>query len=175
MPEGTIATAHVRYDRAYFQLVYAEWRRHRSMYRQYEVWVALAITLWGISLAVRYPGQWLVGALMACYGLYNFVTAVTHKQRWINARLLSVREDKSVDLSFDSETLTSVSDNGKSSMRLAGFQGFTPASEGFFLIPDLGVSIYVPQAAIVPESSYSGLIELLSSVVGQVEMRVDED
>ena len=173
--ENTIATADVRYDRPYFESVYREWLKHRSKYRQFEASIALVILFWGIALAVRYPQQWLVGALISCYGTYNFSTAITHKRRWVDARIASAGDDKSVDLWFDSETLTSVSANGISSMRLSGFLGFTPASDGFFLIPDTGVSIYVPRAAIEPCSSYPKLIELLSKTAGQVEMLVEED
>ena len=81
------------------------------------------------------------------------------------ARVSTVWNDKAVDLRFDADSLTSSSKNGSSTMRLAGFVGFTLASKGFFLIPNTGVSIYVPRAIIDPSDSYSLLIELLASTI----------
>ncbi|WP_220498495.1 hypothetical protein, partial [Stieleria mannarensis] len=112
---------------------------------------------------MAFQNQWLVGALFAAAGIYEFLMAATHKRRWVNARVTTVRGDKSVDLQFDSDSLTSTSANGSATMRLSGFTGFTPASKGFFLIPDTGVSIYVPRATIAPSDSYSSLVELLES------------
>ena len=160
-----IATAHVTFDRSYFELQYDEWLQHRSRLKRYEVWFALALILFGVTMAIAFRHQWLVGALFASAGIYEFVMATTHKSRWVNARVLTVRDDKTVDLKFDSDSLTSSSKNGSATMRLAGFAGFTPASKGFFLIPDTGVSIYVPRATIDPSDSYSSLIELLASTI----------
>ncbi len=161
-----IATAHVNFDRNYFELQYDDWLRHRSKYRKYEIWFALTLTLFGVALGLTFRHQWLVGCLFASAGVYEFVMAATHKSRWVKARVSTVRDDKSVDLAFDSKSLTSTSANGTATMLLVGFTGFTAASNGFFLIPDTGVSIYVPRATIDPSESYSVLVDLLSSTVG---------
>lgn len=161
-----ISTAHITFDRGYFELQYDDWLRHRSRIRKYEIWFAIALTLFGLAMAMTLRHQWLVGALFVLGGIYEFVMAATHKRRWVNARVSAVRDDKSVDLQFDTDSLTSTSANGTGTMRLAGFTGFTPASNGFFLIPDTGVSIYIPRATIDPPDSYSALTELLSSTIG---------
>ncbi|WP_168564972.1 hypothetical protein [Crateriforma spongiae] len=158
-----IATANVIFDRSYFELQYDEWLRHRSKFKRYEIWFAIALTLFGVTLAVAFQNQWLVGALFAAAGVYEFVMAATHKRRWVDARVATVRDDKSVDIQFDTDSLTSMSANGTATMRLSGFTGFTKASKGFFLIPDTGVLIYVPRATIDPSDSYSSLVELLGS------------
>ena len=160
-----IATAHVTFDRSYFELQYDEWLHHRSRFKRYETWFAFALALFGVAMTVAFRDQWLVGALFTSAGLYEFVMAATHKRRWVDARVATVRGDKSVDLQFDSDTLTSTSKNGSATMRLSGFTGFTKASKGFFLIPDTGVSIYVPRTTIDPSDSYSSLIEMLGSKI----------
>lgn len=164
-----IATAHVTFDRSYFELQYDDWLRHRSRFKKYEIWFALALITFGVVMVLTFRHQWLVGALFVSAGVYEFMMAATHKRRWVNARVSTVHDDKSVDLQFDSDSLTSMSKNGTGTMRLAAFTGFTPASHGFFLVPDTGVSIYVPRATIDPDDSYSALIELLTSSVGQRE------
>lgn len=160
-----IATAHVNFDRDYFELQYDEWLRHRSKYKRYEIWFALALLLFGLALAVTFPDNWLVGGLFVCVGVYEFAMAATHRRRWVGARISSVREGKAVDLAFGTDFLTSTSTNGTATTRLTGFAGFTPASEGFFLIPENGLSIYIPRAAVEPGDSYSTLVELLASSI----------
>ncbi len=160
-----IATAHLTFDRNYFELQYDEWLQHRSRLKKYEIWFAIILIAFGLMMVFTFPRQWLVGALFASAGVYEFTMAATHKRRWVNARVSAVRDDKTVDLQFDTDTLTSTSANGTGTMRLSGFTGFICASHGFFLIPDTGVSIYVPRASIEPTDSYFTLIELLSSTV----------
>ena len=166
-----IATAHVIFDRSYFELQYDEWLRHRSRFKKYEIWFAVSLFLFGLVMAVAFQHQWLVGAMFASAGIYELVMSATHKRRWVNTRVSTVRDDKSVDLEFDTDSLTSVSVNGTGTIRLSGFTGFTPASHGFFLIPDTGVSLYVPRATIDPSVSYSALMELLSSTVGRTDTK----
>lgn len=168
-PSVIIAKAQLRFDRDYFELQYGDWLAHRSKYKKYEIWFATVLTLFGVGMAVIFRDQWLVGALFACGGICEFVMSATSKRRWVNARLATVRDDQTVDLEFDDDSLTAKSKNGTSTMRLSGFTGFTPASDGFFLIPDTGVSIYVPRATIDPRDSYLLLIDLLTSTFGKSE------
>lgn len=161
-----IATAHIDFDRRYFELQYDEWLHHRSKYKRYEIWLAVALIGSGITMAIFFAEQWLVGGLFACAGVYEFVMAATHKRRWVKARVSTARKDKCVDVTFDGESLTTTSPNGSATWRYAGFIGFVTASHGFFLIPDTGISIYVPRATIDPTDSYSALVDLLASATG---------
>ena len=104
-----IATAHLTYDRSYFELQYDDWLRHRSKYRKYDIWFATALTVFCLVMAYTFQHQWLVGALFASAGVYEFMMAATHKRRWVNARVSTVRDDKSVDLQFDTDSVTSKS------------------------------------------------------------------
>lgn len=164
-----IATAHVTFDRSYFELQYDEWLQHRSRFKKYEIWFAFALTSFGVAIALTFQDQGLVGALFASAGVYEVAMAATHKRRWVNARAATIRDDKSVDLEFDADSLISTSANGTGTMRLAGFTEFTLASHGFFLIPESGVSLYVPRATIEPDDSYSALTELLSLSIGRIQ------
>ena len=160
------ATAHIAFDRNYFELYYDEWLHHRSKYRKYEIWFAAGLMLIGVAIAIAVAEQWLVGGLIACAGVYEFVMAATHRRRWIRSRLATARKDKCTDVSFDGESLSTTSMNESATMRYAGFVGFVSASEGFFLIKDTGVSIYVPRASVDPVDAYAKLVDLISSSVG---------
>lgn len=162
-----IATAHISMDRAYFELHYDESLRHRSKLKKYEVWFAVALIVFGLVLAVLYAEQWLVGALFASAGVYEFAKAATDKRRWVRARVATVSDGKTVELEFDGDTLTSASPLGTATMRLEAFAEFVPASHGFFLVPDTGVSLYVPRASIHPADGYPALLESLSRTVAR--------
>ena len=165
-----IATANITYDRDYLELQYDEWLRHRSKKtRRYAIWFAVAPAVLGLAMTFTFQHQWLVGAVFASVGVYEFLMAVTHKRRWVNARVSSVSPSKSVQLEFETDSLTSRSEDGTGTMQISGFSEFTPASHGFFLIPDTGVQLYVPRATIAPSDSYCPLVELLSSTIGRPE------
>jgi len=46
--------------------------------------------------------------------------------------------------------------------------GFTRGSNGFFLIPDTGISLYIPRTAIGPAAAYDTLMLVLPLAVNSV-------
>ncbi len=160
-----LATAQIVYDRQYFEIQYNDWLKHRSVWRRYAIYASLTQLAAGLIMAVTAPRQWLVGAVFAAFGVYETVSAVTYRRRWISARLLLARADKTVDLTFDETSVTSVSVNGNSRMLISGFVGFVAGTNGFFLIEDTGSSLYVPRRAVEPSSIYETLVQSLCLAV----------
>lgn len=160
-----LATAHIVYDRQYFEMLYDDWLQHRSVWRRYAIYASLALLAAGVMMAVAFPRHWLVGAVFAMFGVYETISALTHRRRWISERLLLARADKTVDLTFDDTSVASVSANGKSTMLISRFVGFATGTNGFFLIPDTGISLYVPRPAVEPASVYDTLVLRLCSAV----------
>ena len=160
-----LATAHIVFDRQYFETMYDDWLRHRSVWRRYVIYASFALLGFGIFLAAFFPKQWLVGAIFASLGLYETIDAATDRRRWINERLRLARPEKTVDLTFDDSTIVFASAIGTSSMLISGFAGFATASNGFFLYSDTGISLYVPRAAVEPSDVYDLLVDSLRSAV----------
>lgn len=160
-----LATAHIVFDRQYFETMYDDWLRHRSVWRRYVIYASLALLVFGIFLAAFFPKQWLVGAIFASLGLYETIDSATDRRRWVNERLSLARSEKTVDLTFDDTTIASASAIGTSSMLISGFAGFTTATKGFFLIPDTGISLYVPRTSVEPSDAYDLLVDSLRSAV----------
>lgn len=160
-----LATAHVVYDEHYFAALYDDWLQHRSVWRRYAIYFAVAMLAAGIGMVIIHRQHWLVGAVIAAFGAYETVSAITHRRRWLNERLLLARHDKTADLSFDETSVASTSANGTSTMLVSRFMGFAAATNGFFLIPDTGISLYVPRAAVEPADAYEELVSMLSSAV----------
>lgn len=162
-----IAVAQIAVDRRYFEQSYDEWLRHRSKWKKYEVWLAVALTAFGGVLVALAPELWPVGALFATAGVFEFVLAATHRRRWIRARLAKVPAGSSVQFRFDEVSLTTVSRQGTGTLRLDALSRFTPGSQGFFLIGEDGFSMYIPRAAVEPGDSYPALTRHLQFVVGR--------
>jgi len=160
-----LATAHIVYDRQYFEMLYDDWLQHRSVWRRYAIYASLALLAAGVIMAVASPRQWLVGAVFATFGVYETISAVTHRRRWISERLRLTRVDKTVDLTFDETSVTSVSANAKSTMLISRFVGFAAGTNGFFLIPDTGILLYVPRPSVEPSSVYDTLARSLCIAV----------
>ncbi|MFO0978388.1 MAG: hypothetical protein U0996_18425 [Planctomycetaceae bacterium] len=156
-----LATAHIVYDRQYFEMLYDDWLQHRSVWRRYAIYASLALLAAGVMMGVAFPRHWLVGAVFAMFGVYETISALTHRRRWISERLLLARVDKAVDLTFDETSVASASANGTSTMLISRFVGFATGTNGFFLIPDTGISLYVPRPAVEPASVYETLVHSL--------------
>lgn len=105
------AEAHVIYDRAYFVAMYDDWLQHRAVWRRYATPAAVLMIMAGAAISMQFHGQWPVGLVIAVIGTYELVSAVTHRRRWINQRMSDVRDDKTVDLTFDGDSLISRSSN----------------------------------------------------------------
>lgn len=160
-----IATARITFDRDYFSLQYDEWLKHRSRFKKYEPIYCVGIVVLGLALIVLYFDKWHMGAVVAAFGAYKLSMSLTSKSRWVNARLRLIPDDKTVQIRFENKSIVSESKNGTADMLLSAFGGFMIASQGFFLIPENGTSIYVPQRTIDPAESYEELVNLLSASI----------
>ncbi len=153
------ATSHLVFDRAYYEVNYDDWLAHRSKLRRFAIPMASALLLFGIVMAVLYRQQWLVGVVFALLGTYELAEAITHKSRWVNARLKTTRPEKSVDIRLSESEMTTTSTNGTSTIKMSAIDEIIAATNGVFLIPETGVSIYIPQATVDPSDMYLPLIQ----------------
>jgi hypothetical protein len=160
-----LATAHIVYDRPYFETLYDDWIQHRSVWRRYAIYASFALLAAGVMMAIASPRHWLVGAVFAMAGVYETISALTHRRRWIRKRLLLARPDKTVELAFDETSVASASANGKSTMLISRFVGLAPGTNGFFLVLDTGISLYVPRPAVEPADVYDTLVQTLCLAV----------
>ena len=153
------ATAHLVFDRAYYESNYDAWLRHRAKLRPYAVYLSLTLLAFGVIMAFAFTSQWLVGAVFACAGVYELIEALTHKSRWINARVKATRENKTVDMQLSESELTTSSSVANGTIQIAAFSDIIPATDGVFLIPESGLSIYIPAATVEPTDAFRPLVD----------------
>jgi hypothetical protein len=153
------ATAHLVFDRAYYESNYDDWLRHRAKLRPYAIPMSLVLLCLGITMAISFMHQWLVGVLFASAGLYELIEALTHKSRWITARVKATRDNKTVEMHLSEHELTTSSSVATGTVQLSAFTDIIPATNGVFLIPESGVSIYIPAATVEPRDSFHSLVD----------------
>ena len=152
------ATAQLVFDRAYYESNYDAWLRHRAKLRPYAVYFSLALLAFGVIMALAFPAKWLVGVIFACIGVYELIEALTHKTRWVNARVKATRENKTVEMQLSESELTTTSSVARGTIQICAFSDIIPATDGVFLIPDSGVSIYIPAATVEPTDAFRPLV-----------------
>ena len=159
------ATAHVSFDRAYFEAFYTDWLTHRSRWRRFAMPVAFAITFAGAAISWFVPGHRFLGIAVSLGGMYHLYEALTHRRRWVADRLKDLPPDKVLDVSFHSERIDMETPNSSSRLSVAALTGVEATPNGLFLIPQTGVSIYIPRASIEPSDAFSPLVESLDSAI----------
>ena len=153
------ATAHLVFDRAYYESNYDAWLRHRAKLRPYAIYLSMALLAFGVIMALAFPAKWLVGTIFACTGVYELAEALTHKSRWVNARVKATRENKTVEMQLSESELTTTSSVAHGTIQIEAFSDIIPATDGVFLIPDSGVSIYIPAASVEPTDAFPPLVD----------------
>ena len=84
---------------------------------------------------------------------------MTHKSRWVNARVKANRENKTVEMHLSESELTITSSGSHGTIQIEAFSDIIPATDGVFLIPDSGVSIYIPVATVEPTDAFRPLVD----------------
>ena len=110
-------------------------------------------------MALAFPTKWIVGVIFTCVGVYELVEALTHKSRWVNARVKATRENKTVEMQLSESELTTTSSVAHGTIQIEAFSDIIPATDGVFLIPDSGVSIFIPAATVEPTDAFRPLVD----------------
>jgi len=159
------ASAQVSFDRSYFEAVYSDWLVYRSRWRRYAVPFAVTLTLAGVAALWILPHQRFFGLFVLFGGLYQVYEALTHRKRWMADRLKDLPPDKILKISFHPEYIEMETPNSSSRLNIAALSDVVATPNGVFLIPQTGVSIYIPRASIDPSDAFSPLIESLVTVI----------
>ena len=162
------AVASINYDRHYFDTFYANWIAYRSRWRRFAIPLAFTfvlvatIALWLLPLHRPIAGAFLVVAIL------NLIDALTHRMRWVRQRLSSVAVDKSATLTFTDDNIEISTANSDGTMTYDGFGVVSITPGGIFLVPDSGVSIFVPNDSFVDADTFTMVCSKLAEHVAQI-------
>ena len=118
----------------------------------------------GVALVWFFPSP-SVGIIAISFGLYHLLEALTHRSRWIKARLDGLPPDKLVTISFHTDSMDTETPNSSGTLRYSAISRVVGTPNGMFILPQTGVSFYVPRASVEPTDAFSPLLAHLESVI----------
>jgi hypothetical protein len=161
------AVASIDYDRQYFDAFYENWIAYRRRWRRYAIpfavifFLVTAIALWFLPSHRPIAGGFFIVALL------NLIDAYTHRLRWVRQRLASVAVDKRAELTFTDDKIQISTPNIEGTMTYDGFGVVSIAPDGIFLVPDTGVSIFVPKTSFADPDAFGRVCSRLAEHVAQ--------
>ena len=158
------AIARMHFDRNYFECSYADWLANRARWRPYALLFALGAIVVGVAFVYCSPSPG-VGVIAVGAGLYHAYEALTHRSRWIKDRLNGLPPDKVVTISFHTESMNTETPNSSATLRYDAIARVVGTPNGIFILPQTGVSIYVPRACVEPTDAFTPLLEHLDRVI----------
>ena len=140
----------VALSKAYYQEYYGEWLTFRSKRRKWQPLVGATLIVWGVLCAVigKPTGNLaLIPMLFVGAGIYELGQFYYAKWQWLRARADSRLENQRVRLIFTEQEIMHTGPFSKGELSWAGLRDVKETSKGIFLIPESGISIYVPKQA----------------------------
>jgi hypothetical protein len=111
------------------------------------------------------PQQRAFGVFVLVFGLYLLYVAVTYRKRRISDRVSNLQADQMVELVFRGEEIYMETPNSSSRFHVAALAEVVATPNGIFLIPQSGVSVFVPRASIEPIDAFTPLAESLTRAI----------
>ena len=98
---------------------------------------------------------------MIGFGIVFLLDALTYRARWIKKRL-HAGGSKTCQFDFLDDRILMESDSSKGHFLLSGFIEMTHGRDGAFLIPQKGLSLYIPWHSVEPQEALPKVQALLT-------------
>ncbi|TGL31628.1 hypothetical protein EHQ52_17020 [Leptospira koniambonensis] len=136
----------------YFEQFWADWILYRSKYRKHVMQFSLGSLFLGISIltislliATKYS---FLGLLLLTSGIGSLIWHYFDKNRWFQIMIRESDLDSEILISFTEKGLKTQGKTSNGESTWEGIKDFIIAKNGFFLVLQRGLSIYVPQYAL---------------------------
>lgn len=132
-------------DKSYYLEQYSEWLKFRSVYRKWQDKIG------GVSVSIAVLGLLFVpGLAHISIGLLGFgglmlIDYYVTKNKWMSARMSSKMTGHSVALLFENDQIQTFGPFSESKIEWRFFQRAIKTDKGLFIIPENGMSIYIPK------------------------------
>ena len=144
-----IASSRLAFNEEYYAQYYSDWVRTRSRFRKFAVPLGVLLVVVGFVLLTQFEGHRYLGIAVIGFGIFHLIDALTYRSRWIKKRL-AAGGSKAGQFEFHDDRIHIHSDSSEGHFLLSGFVEFTPSDHGIFLIPQKGLSFYIPWQSIEP-------------------------
>ena len=160
------ARASIELDRHYFEAVYDDWLRYKSVYRRHQRAIGVTAILLGAAVTCT-SDLTILGAALLAIGMYEVLSAPLHRQRWVSARLQGKRSGGTVELAFTEDGIEHRGPFSEGKMSWSGLGECLETPHGLVFRPQEGIQMYVPKSAIVPGEAVATICERLKAVERQ--------
>lgn len=161
------ALATINYDREYFDTFYANWVSYRSRWRRFAIPIAITlVALMAMACLLSFSYRPIAGGLLVI-AIVNFFDAATYRVRWIRKRLASIAVDKTANFVFTDDNIRISSANSDGTLTYNAFGLVTITPEGIFLVPDSGMSIFIPRTAFSDDNQFREVSSKFADRVAQ--------
>lgn len=163
------ARSNIVVDREYFEKCYADWIKYRAKWRPYELPFSIALICVGVAFAYFNISNISLGfgVVAICGGLYHAYQAVVYRSRWIKDRLDGLPPEKTIKIAFHDTTMDTLTPSSQGTLEYSALSKIVSTPNGLFLLPQTGVSIYVPRATVEPQDAFLPLCDHLDRIVNQ--------
>jgi hypothetical protein len=155
-----IARAHLIFDRGYYNQYYDDWLEVRSRFRKFATLLGVLFFLLAMTTLLFLKDFEVLGGALLALGFVSLGESLTYRSRWINGRL-KAGATETAELEFYDDKIRMRSDSSEGHYLLSGFVERIPTENGIFLVPQKGISFYVPWASIEPQDAMSSIRDLL--------------
>lgn len=130
------------------------WLKHRSRSRRFAIPLAALFLIATVIATVSLPRHRTFTVALFLIAVFNVVDTCSHRWRWIREQLKTQSREKHVDLVFNDDDVAIRTPNSNGTMRYTAFTNVTVAPDGIFMVPDTGVSIFVPRTAFDSDDDF---------------------
>ena len=153
----------LEFTESYYREYYSEWLTYRSRKKYQPVGAFLLIVFaFSISFFTNSALGDLVGGIFSIFGIYELFDFYYSKRKWLSDRRKSKMFGRKATLKFKDDKIEHESPFSEGKSNWEGMINFKNTPNGIFLIPDVGMSIYIPNSKFNPPESKEILIQKLS-------------
>ena len=150
-------------SKAYYQEVYEEWLRFRSKGKRWQLQVGLLLFGVAFLLAMmcgpRLADLWLIPFCFVLAGVYEIGSFFYTRRHWLQSRQESRLVNQQVILTFEPQAITHNGPFAQGQLLWTGIREVKETARGLFLIPESGISIYLPKTAFLSPEQFQTLLQ----------------
>jgi hypothetical protein len=133
-------------SKEYYIEFYSEWLK-RSKLKKWEPFLATALLFFGVGLYYynTNPNLRVIPIFFIIAGIYELFKSYYSRKKWLSERVKSNILNKEIILTFNEENIKHEGPFFNGTLKWEGIKSWILTDNGLFLIPENGISIYIPK------------------------------
>lgn len=162
----------LKFTEEYYKEAYQEMVKNRLKFRKWQPllivfhFLSSVLFLWYILKNLDLKTYIIIPLIFFFFGLYEFYDYYKIKRNWLKARREEGITDESVTLRFKGDEIEHSGPYAKGVIKWNGFKCIQVTDNGLFLIPQKGISIYLPKYCFSNEDEMKSILNKFKSIEG---------